>query len=462
MSMPPGWSNEIALSDAVLNPSGYRGGLLSIGGMGGILYGLNNEVNHLRAYNECPPLKSIVGKRAKAFNVGKIEVYNKNTDKSAKGDSAARYRQILKRPNPLQTQKQFFAQHNTYLDIFGYCPVFIVRPFGVNDEVTAIWNIPPWIFDIQFTGAWLQQNHHDGIFAGYTMQWSTGLVNLPKENIKLIFDDGFGTDMDINLCIPDSRLRSQEYPVFNIIAALKARNTLITRRGPTGILSNQAKDSVGHIPMPEGEKQAVQQDFSRYGIVGQEFQVIITEANLQWQQMGFSTKDLMLFEEIEDDINSLCDAYGWYPELLSRTKSATFDNKEKAEKMVYNATIIPESQSRIEQLSNAIIGQNDNIEYRISFDHIPALQAEILQQAQARKEGDIALEKEFKNNVITLNQWLEALNYPLRTDGNGDKYYYELIADGWAFGNTSMGGGDVNSTTPAISGGGEGSSGSDN
>lgn len=454
--MPPGWSNEIALSDAVLNPSGYRGGLMSIAGLGGILYGLNNEINHLRAYNECPPLKSIVGKRAKAFNVGKIDVFNKNTDKPATGPAAAAFRNILKRPNPLQTQKQFFAQHNTYLDIFGYCPVFMVRPFGVPDAISAIWNIPPWIFDIQFTGGWLQQNHVNGIFSGYTMQWSTGLVTLPKENLKLIFDDGFGTDMDINLCIPDSRLRSQEYPIFNIIASLKARNTLITRRGPTGILSNQAKDSVGHIPMPDGEKKAVQQDFSRYGIVGQEFQVIITEANLQWQQMGFSTKDLMLFEEIEDDVNSLCDAFGWYPELLARTKSATFDNKEKAEKMAYNATIIPESESRIEQISNAIIGQDNNIEYRCSFDHIPALQAEILQTASARKESDIALEKEFKNNLITLDQWSVEQDLPLRSDGNGDKYYYELMALGWAFGNTSVGGGDINPTTAPITPGGVG------
>lgn len=433
---------------------------MSIGSLGGILYGLNNEINHLRAYNECPPLKSIVGKRAKAFNVGKIEVFNKNTDKPATGPSAAAYRAILKRPNPLQTHKQFFAQQNIYLDIFGYCPVFIVCPFGVPDALSAIWNIPPWIFDIQFTGGWLQQNHVDGIFSGYTMQWSTGLVTLPRENLKLIFDDGFGTDMDINLCIPDSRLRSQEYPIFNIIASLKARNSLITRRGPTGILSNQGHDAVGNIPLPNGEKNAIQQDFSRYGIVGQEFQVIITEANLQWQQMGFSTKDLMLFEEIEDDVNSLCDAFGWFPELLARTKGATFDNKEKAEKMAYTSTIIPEAESRIEQISNAIIGQGDTIEYRISYAHAPALQAERLQTAQARKEMAIALEKEFKNNIITLNMWLEAQELPARTDGNGDKYYTELIDMQWQFGNTSLGGGDVNPTTAPVSSGSVGASGS--
>lgn len=446
MSMPPGWSNEFELSDAVLSPSGYRGGI-GIGMLNGRLFNLDNEINHLRAYNECPPLKSIVSKRAKAFNVGKIDVINTNTGKPATGPEAAAYRKILKRPNPLQTQKQFFSQHNTYLDIFGYCPIFIVRPFGVNDAVSAIWNIPPWLFNIQFTGSWLQQNHVDGIFSGYTMNWSTGIVTLLKENLKLIFDDGFGTDMDINLCIPDSRLRSQEYPISNIVAALKGTNSLIVNKGPTGILTNGAKDTVGNIPLPDGEKSAIQKDFKRYGIVGQEFQVIITEANLSYQAIG-STMDQMKFPEtIQGSVNMLCDAYGYYPELLARSQDTTFANKEKAEKMLYTGTIIPEDESRKEQLTDALIGNNSNLIIVSSFVHAPALQAERLETAQATKEMATAQEKLFKNNVITLNMWLEAQELPARTDGNGDKYYNELIDMGWQFGNTTVAGGDTQPTT---------------
>lgn len=433
--MPPGWSNEIALSDAVLNPSSYRGG--GILGAVNTIIGLNTELNHLWAYQNCPPLKSIVSKRSKAFNVAKIDVVNTNTDKPATGPQAAAFRGILLRPNPLQTQKQFFAQQNTYIDIFGYCPVLIIRPFGMPAEVTAIWNIPPWLFNIQYTGQWLWQTSVDGIFKGYTMQWSTGNVFLPTENLKLLFDDGFGTDMDINLTIPDSRLRSLEYPVSNIIASLKGTNTLIVNKGPNGILSNQSKDSVGSIPLPKGEKESVQQDFRRYGIVGQEYQVIITEANLQYQEIGSPMKDMMFDEVIQGSVDMLCDAYGYYPELLSRTKGATFDNKEKAEKMLYTGTIIPECESRLEQFSNAIIGQGSNMVYFGSFAHAPALQAERLETARARKEMATALEKEFKNNVITLNQWMERQDDQPRNDGMGDKYYYELIEAGWAFGNGS-------------------------
>lgn len=440
--MPPGWSNEIALSDAVLNPSSYRGvGLPGVN----LLYSLNTELNHLRAYQECPPLKSIVSKRAKAFNVGQFDVWNKNTNKPATGPAAASFRQILSKPNALQNRRQFLAQQNTYLDIFGYCPVFIVRPFGVNDAITAIWNIPPWLFNINFTGNWLLQTSVAGIISGYTLQWSTGNVTLPTENLKLLFDDGFGTDMDINLCIPDSRLRSLEYPVSNIIAALMGINSLIVNKGPTGILSNNAKDSVGHIPMPNGEKESVQKDFSRYGIVGQQFQVIITEANLSYEQIGSPMKDMMFPDTIEGAINMLCDAYGYYPELLARSKSATFDNKEKAEKMLYTGTIIPESESRLEQLSEAIIGAGNNLYYNADFSQVRALQTEALESANARKSLDQALQTEFKNNIITLNEWRSELDKD--TIADGDKYYYQLIEMGWEFGATGLTGGDTASTT---------------
>lgn len=445
MSADNQWFNSYELhSDSYRGP----GGLGVINGTNPI-FSLNNELNHLRAYNECPPLKSIVAKRAKAFNVGLMDVYNTNTGKPApKGAEAQSYRNIIKRPNPLQTQKQFFAQQNIYIDIFGYCPILIVRPFGVNDALTAIWNIPPWLFNITFTGLWLQQNDVTGIFKGYSLSWSTGAITLEPENLKILFDDGFGTDMDINLTIPDSRLRGQDLPVCNIIAALRARNTLITRRGATGILSNMGKDAMGMVPMADGDKKAVQEDFARYGIVGQEFQVIISESSLQWQQMGFATKDLMLFEEIEDDVNMLCDAYGYYPELLARSKGVTFDNKEKAQKMLYTETIIPESQSRLEQFSNAVIGQNNVLIFQSSFSHVPALQAEALQKAQARKELDTALEKEFKNNILTLDEWRDAICMQLIGGEFGGKYYYELIELGWQFGNTTVTGGDNQPTTP--------------
>lgn len=128
-------------------------------------------------------------------------------------------------------------------------------------EISALWNIPPWLFDIDYTGKLWQQNNINDIYSMYYIQWGADRSALKKEDVSFIFDDGIGTECDTNLTIPDSRLVSLEYPVSNIIAAYKARNTLITKRGAIGILSNESEDDSGSVPMRTGEKEILQNDF---------------------------------------------------------------------------------------------------------------------------------------------------------------------------------------------------------
>src|SRR5690606_14233067 len=101
----------------------------------------------------------------------------------------------------------------------------------------------------------------------FKMLWAGGVKELKVENLHFIYDDGIGTEYDSNLLIPDARLVGCDYIVSNLIAALKSRNTLITKRGAIGILSNAVTDSSGPMPFVEGEKERVQKEFKNYGIV---------------------------------------------------------------------------------------------------------------------------------------------------------------------------------------------------
>lgn len=384
-------------------------------------FNLQNELQYLKGYNSCPPLKAIISKRAKAFNRGKTELINKKTKNFATGQEANRIKALLSKPNAIQSKEQFLTQQNIYVDVFGYCPVLKVKPSGMSD-ISAIWNIPPWLFDITYTNNWLNQNKISGIFKSYFMTWNGRKMELNFEDVEFIFDDGIGSEIDTNLLIPDSRLVSLEYPVTNIIASYKSRNTLITKRGAIGILSNESQDSVGTVALEQDEKDSIQNDFKKYGITGQPYQIIVSDARLKWQQMGFNTKELMLFEEIEDDINRLCDAYGYPSTLLSRSKDVTFDNKKQGSKDLYRDTIIPESESRMQQLTKIIAGENSNIVIKKDFSDIEVLQEEIKQKAEGRKAMNEALKVEYENGLITKNDWLEALGYDRREDTEFDKY----------------------------------------
>jgi hypothetical protein len=386
-------------------------------------FNLRCEGDFLRAYRECSPLKSLIGKRAKAFNTGEVTIMNANTKKKAVGSEVKKMQALLDKPNVLQTHKQFFAQQNTYIDIFGYCPVLRMRPVGMDAEISAIWNLPPWMFDIRFTNAWLNQTQLSGIFKNFTFIWMGQKIQIDMKDLVFIFDDSIGTDKDVNLLIPDSRLVGLENEVSNIIATYKSRNTLITRRGAMGVLGSGAKDVAGPIALDPEQKDQLQKDFKKYGLVGQPYQVIISDANLQWTQIGFPTKDLLLFDEIDDDINRLCDAYGWPIELMSRTKDVTFDNKKQAMKSAYRDTIIPESESRMEQFTMVLFPDPNSQYYTAQdFDDVEILQDDKLALAQARKAMDDACTIEYNAGLITKNMWLIKLGEEPVADPTFDEY----------------------------------------
>lgn len=378
-------------------------------------FDLKCEADYLRAFNSCPPLKAIVSKRAKAFNSGAVQVLNKNNGNFAKGTEAKELQGLFKRPNALQSGAQFRAQQNFYIDIFGYCPVYKITSIGF-DVPSSIWNIPPWLFDLKYSGHFLGQIQIKDIYKKFFWYWNGEKVELNYDNIYMVFDDGVGTDNDCNLTIPDSRLLGVEYPVSNIIAAYKSRNTLITKRGALGILSNDGRDKAGIVSNDGTKIDQLQKDFKKYGIVGQPFQTIITDAALKWQQMGFATRDLMLFEEIQDDIDRLCDAYGFPAELIARSKDTTFDNKKQARIDLFENTIIPEADSRMEQNSNGILGEDSRFEIVVDYSGVSILQGDTKTKADALKALNEALSMEYDNDLITKNDWLEAIGRDRRTD----------------------------------------------
>lgn len=369
-------------------------------------FGLSCEADFMRAYLECAPLKSIIHRRASAFNTGQIEIVK--TTPSANFVKDADLLNLLNAPNALQTQKQFFSQQNTYIDLHGYCPVLKVYAVGFEDPKkntpTSIWNIPPWLFDVEYTGKWLKQDSIDKIFTGYSMMWGDGKTLLDTKNVFFIFDDAIGTESNAGLCIPDSRLRGLEYPISNIVGSYKSLNTIINKRGAIGILSNDSKDSVGAIPMDEEEKVNLQKDFKRYGLTGQQFQVIITNANLKWQQMSVPVKDLQLLEGIDAYIKEIARAYGYPSELLSLS-DVPYLNRKYCKKELYSDTIIPEGNSRMEQFTNGLIDPEKKIKIQYNFDSIDVLQEEKLLEFQAQQQINVVCQTQFNNGLITKNDW---------------------------------------------------------
>lgn len=397
----------------------------------------------LKAYQKCPPLTSIINKKTEAYINGKTWIINttgKAKGKEADGAVASKIKALLARPNPLQSWKQFEAQQKIYVQLFGFC---LMLPLGVpvgfpKYEATSLWNIPPFMLDIEETEKLFYQSDENSIIKKIVLEYKNTKTVLNASDVYFFKDI---TPSFTSLVIPESRVCSIEMPINNIIGAYESRNVLINYRGALGIIAPDAVAAGNSIPLKEGDREDLQNQFLSYGLKNNQWKFIISNASLKWQQMGVPTKDLMLFEEIDDDIMRICDQYNYPYRLLSSDKSNSLGGSDlktwKTE--LYEGAIIPEADSMYEQWNNFFELDKYNLRIEKDYSHVPALQADDQKNASARKTRNEALQIEFLNNMITLNRWLELNGEDPIEGDDGKKYYWQLRKEGWEFGKIGSG-----------------------
>jgi phage portal protein BeeE len=157
----------------------------------------------------------------------------------------------------------------------------------------------------------------------------------------------------------------------------------MNKKGALGILSNNSKDSQGAIPLTPAERERLDKEYNRmFGIQKEKSQVIMTNTALTWQAMTFPTKDLMLFEEVNADFNSIIDQYGLNDNLFTRDKGATYENLAEGMKQAYQSTIIPEAEELAMNRSQ-LFGLVERGEWlELDYSHIPALQENLKEKAE--------------------------------------------------------------------------------
>lgn len=418
-----------SLFGSSLNPSTYRDSDFAYSLMNGankIHFGAESCVDYARAYFDCPPLSAIINHKAQSYANGKTWILNTNgkaKDQEATGSEATRLRKLMSQPNKLQTWKQFEAQNYIYTQLFGFCIVLIQKPIGFeNIDATALWNIPPHICDIRESEKMFYKGDGSGIESIH-VSYGKERSPLPLDSI-FVFRDVMASFE--TMIFPESRVRTLKMPINNIIGAYESRNMLINSRGALGMLTNQTQDASSHIQLKPNEKKELHDDFKKlYGLRKGQSHIIITSANLKWQAMVLPTKDLMLFEEIEDDANRICDAYTFPPELFAKMgKGTTFSNAQTATRNLYQDALIPEAAIYYEQWNKLFNTAKYNIIIDRDYSHLAALQPDAKAEAEARLRRNQAYQIEFRNNAVTLNQWRKANGDDPTSDG--DVYYSDI------------------------------------
>ena len=248
-----------------------------------------------RLYIEIPELRAVINKRATMMSSNQPKLF----DKSGKEVEKHWLLDLIEHPNAIQSWSDVIysisVQDALYSNVIIYSPL---RSFNIRNLFVPL---PANKIEINLSGKKLKQMDKENLIDNFIFTYD----DKSKENIEWK-DAVYLTTVDgMNIVKPISRIDTLKFPLSNIQAGYKKRNVLLENIGAIGILSAQQTDMGGAIPMTPEEREQIRKDWYRRS----KDELIITEANVNWQPMSYPTKDLMLFEELTADKIALIDAF---------------------------------------------------------------------------------------------------------------------------------------------------------
>jgi hypothetical protein len=101
-----------------------------------IMIDLTSVTNYSKAYQQCPPVTSVINISSKVYANGAWSIVDKEGN-----PVNSIYQKVLDRPNPLQSWAQFWVQHKIYKKIYGNGMIYRVKAAGLDTPV-SLWNLP--------------------------------------------------------------------------------------------------------------------------------------------------------------------------------------------------------------------------------------------------------------------------------------------------------------------------------
>lgn len=359
-------------------------------------YNMASLLDKAMAMLACAPLYTVADKAGKMMSRGVPYV----TDKD--GNERRTYKdvkELLMRPNPLQTFSSFVRLIEINLKIFGFCPLALVRGYEMG-AVTAMWVIPPELFHLQWAGNYFATDREEDLLTRAYVLWGGREVTLERWEYTVLYDGVMRMDEGLKEVVFDSVSDGLSQPVNNWIAAMSASHTLLVNGGPKGVLCSDYTDAMGNSEVtPEEEKEMRDAFKEEYGLVGKKYPVLVTRKKLSWIPMDFNADQLKLHDETRLCTEQICNAMGLNPNLFTDAK---YDNQESAKKGAYQDVIIPDAKTIEETLTRAICPEGAQV--KIDFSGVECLQANKKEEADTLVKAADALERLMNSGLITTDE----------------------------------------------------------
>jgi len=315
-------------------------------------------------FESIPQVKTVVERKSAMFSNMKIVQVDSATKEVIENPQLDK---LLLNPNVMQSQNEWLSQYKKQESVYGN--QFMYKNQGTLEDLPkSLINISPLNMIPHLTGKFFDQVEVAGIISKF--EFKQGDHTMKTFDSKDIMWTRI-TDLD-SILEGTSPIDALKFPISNIKGAYEYRNVILTEKGAIGILSNETKDALGGMPLKKDEKKKLEDEYlNQYGVGQDQRRVILTEASLKWQPMTYPTKDLLLFEEIDENFMTIIDAYGLNANIFS-TKNATFENVKQSLIAVYENTIQPEADLFVQKLGD-FMNIAEGTELVAKYDHLNVL-----------------------------------------------------------------------------------------
>ncbi len=374
-------------------------------------WGNRTQEQFIKDFAEIPELNAVINYRAWAQSLVELKVVSKITNKEVSNSKPIV--RVLKKPNYFQTQKELWRQAEIFRSIFGNEYNYFLRPTGMKNSFKALFTLPPQNIETKYPQIsnpfYLNTEYPDEIRYEYTWQGRKYLID--PEDVLHMNDNNVNMDWD-NYLEGNSKLIPLTANIKNIRSAYEARNVIIENRGAIGILSNNSKDGIGStLPMDPKEKEKLQKEMEKYGMLKRQWRFILTNLSLKWTQITTDMDKLKLFEETKEDFKMICAVFGVPYELLAGGKEGLFgEDKEKAQVQFYQDTVIPATQERIQGFNEFLETENRSWQIVGTFDHLPIFQEDLRDRAETLDTLVNALNVALGDGAITVEDYRRELS----------------------------------------------------
>ena len=337
----------------------------------------NNNKYHL--YRTTAQLRAVIDRKAMMFANGKWKQYQLTRD-GVQEIPDSPFLELLENPNFLQNGAEWIAEGSILRSVYGNKIQFCNK---AGNTPRLLWNLPVQYVQIDKTGKLYRQVAIEDVITKYEL--IIGDVHdtfTPDEIIHM--RDPNPNDPIIGL----SKVEALNMEISNIRAAKGFRNRIITSDAMLGILSTKAADGIGVTGLDVKEQERINEGFrKKWGMQEGKGDILQTEASAQWVPMSYPTKDLMLFEEVDEDFKMIIDMYGLNANLFSFKGQSTYENMEHGMRLAYRDTIIPEAknESLIYSKYFDLIEQGQWVE--LDYSHLDLLQEDHTEQNKSNAEA---------------------------------------------------------------------------